>query len=144
MLVIQTTLQLIQVIYLVSIAGRIGGPAGIVVSVGDMMYCKVDGSPSGDQATVGANWDILEGNIDLSNITITGGTINGTTIATSNITVGAGKTLNVSAGTFTLADDQISGDKVEGGTIASILITTLASSIINMADAGKAISEHLG
>ena len=30
----------------------------------------------------------------------------------SNITVGATKELDVSAGTLTLADDQISGDKV--------------------------------
>src|SRR5210317_1922753 len=50
---------------------------------------------------------------------INGGTIDGATIATSDITVGAGKTLNVSAGTLTLADNQISGDKVEGGTIAA-------------------------
>ena len=41
-----------------------------------------------------------------------------------DITVGAGKTLDVSAGTLTLADNQISGDKVEGGTIASITTLT--------------------
>ena len=46
---------------------------------------------------------------------INGGTIDGTTIAVSDITVGSGKTLNVSLGTLTLADDQISGDKIEGG-----------------------------
>ena len=55
---------------------------------------------------------------------IDGGTIDGATIATSDITVGAGKTLDVSAGTLTLADNQISGDKVEGGTIASITLTS--------------------
>ena len=56
---------------------------------------------------------------------INGGTIDGATIATSDITVGASKTLDVSAGTLTLADDQISGDKVEGGTINAITINTL-------------------
>ena len=56
-----------------------------------------------------------------------GGTIDGATIATSDITVGSGKTLNVSAGTLTLADNQISGDKVEGGTIAATTITTLVN-----------------
>ena len=55
---------------------------------------------------------------------INGGTIDGATIATSDITVGSGKTLDVSAGTLTLANDQISGDKVEGGTIASITLTS--------------------
>ena len=63
---------------------------------------------------------------------IDGGTIDGATIATSDITVGAGKTLDVSSGTLTLADDQISGDKVEGGTIAATTITTLGSTTGNI------------
>jgi hypothetical protein len=58
---------------------------------------------------------------------INGGTIDGSIIATSDITVGAGKTLDVSAGTLTLADGQISGDKVEGGTIAATTITSLTA-----------------
>jgi hypothetical protein len=62
---------------------------------------------------------------------INGGTIDGATIATSNITVGSGKTLDVSAGTLTLAANQISGDKVEGGTINAITITTLGSTAVN-------------
>jgi hypothetical protein len=63
---------------------------------------------------------------------INAGTIDGATIATSDITVGAGKTLDVSAGTLTLADNQISGDKVEGGTINATTITTLASTTGNI------------
>ena len=47
------------------------------------------------------------------------------TISTSNITVGIGKTLDVTYGTLTLANDQISGDKVEGGTINATTINTL-------------------
>jgi hypothetical protein len=64
---------------------------------------------------------------------INGGTIDNATIATSDITVGSGKTLNVSAGTLTLANDQISGDKVEGGTINATTITTLTSTTVNAA-----------
>tara|TARA_A100001515_G_scaffold11461_1_gene8964 strand:+ start:2671 stop:4287 length:1617 start_codon:yes stop_codon:yes gene_type:complete len=72
----------------------------------------------------------LTGSQTLTNKTLTspdinGGTVDGATIATSDITVGSGKTLDVSAGTLTLANDQISGDKVEGGTIAATTITTL-------------------
>src|SRR6056300_33937 len=59
-------------------------------------------------------------------VDINGGTIDGATIATSDITVGAGETIDVSAGTLTLADDQISGDKVSGG-----LIDTFASTGID-------------
>lgn len=72
------------------------------------------------------------GEVDISKVDIDSGTIDGTTIATSDITVGAGKTLNVSAGTLTLANDQISGDKVEGGTIAATTITTLTSTTGNI------------
>jgi hypothetical protein len=56
---------------------------------------------------------------------VNGGTIDDATIATSNVTVGSGKTLDVSAGTLTLAANQISGDKVEGGTINATTINTL-------------------
>jgi hypothetical protein len=62
---------------------------------------------------------------------INGGTIDGAIIATSDVTVGAGKTLDVSAGTLTLADNQISGDKVEGGTIEAVTITDLASTTVD-------------
>lgn len=50
--------------YRISVAGRIGGASGIVVEVGDLITSMVDGTPSGDQATVGANWTITQANID--------------------------------------------------------------------------------
>jgi hypothetical protein len=65
------------------------------------------------------------GSVVISKVDINAGTIDGATIATSDITVGSGKTLDVSAGTLTLADDQISGDKVSGGTIGTVTITEL-------------------
>jgi hypothetical protein len=71
------------------------------------------------------------GEVNLPKADIDGGTIDNTTIATSDITVGAGKTLDVSGGTLTLADDQISGDKVEGGTINATTINTLTSTTVN-------------
>lgn len=71
------------------------------------------------------------GEVDITKVDIDSGTIDNVTIATSNITVGASKTLDVSAGTLTLANDQISGDKVEGGTINAITINTLTSTTVN-------------
>ena len=67
------------------------------------------------------------GEVNITKVDINAGTIDGATIATSDITVGSGKTLNVSAGTLTLAANQISGDKVEGGTIAATTITALTT-----------------
>lgn len=50
--------------YKISVAGKIGGASGINVEVGDTITCLVDGSAAGNQATVGANWIILQSNID--------------------------------------------------------------------------------
>ena len=61
---------------------------------------------------------------NMTNVDINSGTIDGT-----DVTVGSGKTLDVSAGTLTLAANQISGDKVEGGTIASITISQLGGAM---------------
>jgi hypothetical protein len=76
----------------------------------------------------------------LTTTDINGGTIDGTTIATSNITVGSSKTLDVSAGTLTLADNQISGNKVEGGTINDITITTLNAGTVRAPDGSSSIN----
>ncbi len=49
-------------VYVVSVAGKIGGASGTEVEAGDMLICKTDSSASGNQATVGANWNIIERN----------------------------------------------------------------------------------
>ena len=69
------------------------------------------------------------GSVVISKVDINAGTIDGATIATSDVTVGTGKTLDVSGGTLTLANDQISGDKVSGGTIGTTTITALAGDL---------------
>jgi len=50
--------------YKVSVAGNIGGAAGPVVQVNDTIICSLDGSVAGTHAAVGANWFIIQGNID--------------------------------------------------------------------------------
>ncbi|WP_315833887.1 hypothetical protein [Bradyrhizobium prioriisuperbiae] len=50
--------------YKVSVAGKIGGASGINVEVGDTLLCITDGTASGNQATVGAQWNIVQANID--------------------------------------------------------------------------------
>lgn len=51
-------------LYRVSVAGKIGGASGVVVQAGDMFICLTDGTASGNQATVGANWNVIQANID--------------------------------------------------------------------------------
>jgi hypothetical protein len=69
------------------------------------------------------------GSETLTNKILTSPDINGGTIDAADITVGAGKTLDVSGGTLTLATDQISGDAISGGTIGTTTITALAGNL---------------
>lgn len=50
--------------YKISVAGKIGGAAGTPVEVGDTVTAIVDGSAAGTQAAVGANWIVVQTNID--------------------------------------------------------------------------------
>jgi hypothetical protein len=50
--------------YRVSVAGKIGGASGVNVEAGDILICLTDGSAAGTQAAVGANWTIVQANVD--------------------------------------------------------------------------------
>jgi hypothetical protein len=51
-------------LYIVSVAGKIGGASGNAVEVGDMLICNTDSTASGNQATVGAYWNAIQKNIE--------------------------------------------------------------------------------
>jgi len=72
----------------------------------------------------------LAGALDANNVAITNVDIDSGAIDGTDITVGTGKTLDVSGGTLTLANDQISGNAINGGTIGSTTITTLTGTTI--------------
>jgi len=95
----------------------------------------------------------------IDEVDIDGGTINGATIAESDVTVGSGKTLNVAAGTLTLAagqiataalaDDAVNAAKIadgavgtaalanDGVTYAKMQNTTTANRVLGAASAGE-------
>jgi hypothetical protein len=50
--------------YRITAAGKVGGASGVNVEVGDILICVTDGSASGNQATVGGNWVVVQTNID--------------------------------------------------------------------------------
>lgn len=50
--------------YRVSVAGKIGGASGPNVEAGDILICLTDSTASGNHATVGSNWGIIQVNID--------------------------------------------------------------------------------
>lgn len=57
--------------YKVTAPGRIGGSSGIAVEIGDMIVCTAD-SPGGTQATAGANFFVLQTNVDQATESIPG------------------------------------------------------------------------
>lgn len=67
--------------YYVSVAGKIGGASGIVVTAGDS-YEAIADNAGGTQAAVGTSWAVYQGNIDLT----APGAIGGTTPAAGSFT----------------------------------------------------------
>jgi len=65
--------------YTFSAAGKIGGAAGINVEVRDVIYC-INDNAGGDEATVGADWNIIQTNIDQATDLIAGVLRIGTTV----------------------------------------------------------------
>lgn len=59
-------------VYKVSVAGKIGGGSGVDVTAGDTLYCITDASAAGNHATVGANWVVVQANLDAASTTTQG------------------------------------------------------------------------
>lgn len=78
--------------------------------------------------TADASGNINFNNGNMTNVDIDSGAIDGT-----NITVGTGKTLDVSSGTLTLDANQISGDKIDGGTISTFASTGIDDNAVSNA-----------
>lgn len=49
--------------YKISVAGKIGGASGTVVTAGDSIVA-ITNTSAGNEATVGANWDVIQANVD--------------------------------------------------------------------------------
>lgn len=78
--------------YRISVGGKLGGASGAAVEAGDMAICHVDGSAGGTQAAVGADWDIIQMNVD-GVVTLTGTqTLTNKTLTSPIINVGSDAT----------------------------------------------------
>jgi hypothetical protein len=60
--------------YRITVGGLIGGASGVAVQAGDSLTCYVDATLSGTQAAVGANWAIVQANLDQATTTVQGAT----------------------------------------------------------------------
>lgn len=130
--------------YRASVAGKIGGASGTVVEVGDMFICLTDSTASGNQATVGASWSVIQTNIDgavvgpasstSGNLVSFNGT-NGKTLQDSGVAITTGSwtpTITPGSGTFTgntLTVGSATYQKIGNWVMAQIdiTLTTLGS-----------------
>ena len=109
-------------LYVISVAGKIGGASGVVVETGDIIICLTDGTVSGTHAVVGSNWNILQTNI---NGAVTGPTSSvDNNVAIFNST--SGKIIKDSGLT---AIAQAVGFTIAGGTTNKTLTVPLDSSV---------------
>lgn len=117
--------------YKVSVAGKIGGASGVNVENGDTLMCLTDGTASGTQAAVGAQWNIVQANL-VGAVTGPAASTSGN-IATFNGTGGtviqdSGKSLPAGAIVGTTDAQALTGKTVNGLTITTTTGTlTLAA-----------------
>lgn len=98
--------------YRVSVAGKIGGASGIVVEVGDIFMCLTDGTASGNQATVGSAWTVIQTNVDGAVV----GPASATDNAAARFDATTGKLIQNSA--LLIADTTAALSRSGGGGIA--------------------------
>ena len=131
-------------VYKVSVAGKIGGSAGIVVAVGDSIYCS-EPNGGGSQDMVGAAFNVLEYNIDIQELAGAGLSVNGVAL---DVNVDDA-TIEINADTLRIKDagvtyakiqnvsasDKLLGRSTAGaGVVEEITCTTFARSILDDAD----------
>lgn len=118
--------------YRISNAGKIGGASGPNVEVGDMLICHLDGSTAGTHASVGANWDIVQTNIDGWTVTLSA--LGATNWADNSVAIGTGAN---TVGQVTFGPNTFPGRSSTGNLVAKSIhndsFTHLATGLKNMA-----------
>ena len=136
--------------YRISVAGKIGGGAGPNVEVGDTIMALADGTAAGTHASVGAQWNIVQSNVDgavvgpvssvASNLAIFSGTT-GKVIADSGFSTDSDGTLTANSATRlptqsavkTYADTKQPLDS-DLTAIAALTTTTYGRAFLALAD----------
>jgi hypothetical protein len=115
-------------LYRVSVAGKIGGAAGVNVEVGDTLLCTTDGTAAGNQATVGSKWNVIQVNID------------GAVIGPASVTSGNLALFDTTTGKLIKESATVPTNSVATGGIQAAAVTPAK---LGLAVAEKAATEPL-
>jgi hypothetical protein len=135
-------------LYIVSVAGKIGGGSGIDVEAGDMLICNTDSTASGNQATVGSYWNAIQKNID--------GYVNGPSSSVNNnialfdgttgkIIKDSGIAINATSNYITKKDlvgNIVNSLFYDNGTFIGLGVTS-PSSLLHVSTANKTVHSSL-
>lgn len=129
--------------YPVTVAGKVGGAAGLAVDVGDLVVCIADNA-GGTQAAVGASWDVIEHNLvgallaanNLSDLPDAA-----EARANLGVPAGSGSSITGNAGTATALHDarRINGVSFDGTADVSDLKRTAVKTGAYAAAAGELV-----
>lgn len=101
-------------LYRISVAGKVGGASGVSVEVGDTVLCITDATASGTQAAVGANWNVVQANIDGAVIGPASATDSGFALfngTTGKVVKDSGVTLDTDTALAANSDSKIASQK---------------------------------
>ena len=121
-------------LYVISVAGKVGGASGTDVEVGDAILCNTDGTTSGDEAAKGAYWDVLQGSFNLADYAALAGAT-----FTGNVAIGsasAGKNLTVNATEGSEMSPALEGANWTCGTDGTGGWTANAGTLVKTTSAG--------
>ena len=122
--------------YVISVAGKIGGASGEAVEVGDMILCLTDSTAAGDQATVGGDWNIVQQNID-------GAVIGPASVTDSNVVLFDGTTGKLIKDSGVALTGTNTGDITLGNTnYLSLTNQVLTGGTIPVASGGTNITSY--
>ena len=134
-------------VYVISDAGLIGGASGIAVEIGDMIICKTT-SIAGNQAAVGASWNVIQTNIvgavtgpasSTANAIATFSNTTGKEIQNTLVTLDASGSINIPSGqTYKINNISLSKSDIGLGNVTNDQQLKILSNLSDLNDATSA------
>lgn len=136
-------------VWVVSVAGLIGGGAGISVQAGDALVALAD-NPGGTQAAVGSSWSILQANLVGALLAVNNlSDVQSVATARTNLGLGTAATQNSTAfataaqGTLASTAVQRAGDSMTGNLSVTLVTNGTAGFATTNTDAGTSAQANL-